>query len=90
LSASTILFGGNPRGSPFTRVIFNLFDAWANAYRKDRPARILFGQTLFNSEPINITGVGGLNDDLNLASIPGACGTCHDSLNVGTIPFQPR
>jgi len=38
---------------------------------------------LFNSKAINITGVGGLNDDLNLAVIPGTCGTCHDSPNVG-------
>jgi cytochrome c peroxidase len=75
--------GGNPRGTPFTPVIFNLFDAWANAYRDDRRASILRGQTLFNSKPINITGVAGLNDDLNLASIPGTCGTCHDSPNVG-------
>src|SRR5262249_27236037 len=34
-------------------------------------------------KPILITGVAGLNDDLNVASIPGNCGTCHDSLNVG-------
>jgi cytochrome c peroxidase len=27
--------------------------------------------------------VGGLNDDLNVASIPGTCGTCHDSPNIG-------
>src|SRR5436305_4319810 len=46
-------------------------------------ATIVRGQTLFNSKPINITGVAGLNDDLNLASIPGICGTCHDSPNVG-------
>ena len=87
--------GGNPHGTPFTPVIFTLFDAWANArshngdedrdgdHRDDRRASILRGQTLFNSKPINITGVAGLNDDLNLASIPGTCGTCHDSPNVG-------
>jgi cytochrome c peroxidase len=75
--------GGNPRGTPFTPVIFNLFDAWANGYRDDRRASILRGQSLFNSKPINITGVAGLNDDLNLTSIPGTCGTCHDSPNVG-------
>jgi len=75
--------GGNPRDTPFTPVIFSLFDAWANVYRDDRRASILRGQTLFNSKPINITGVAGLNDDLNLASIPGTCGTCHDSPNVG-------
>lgn|SRR6185312_8352932 len=81
--------GGNPKGIPFTPTIFNLFDAWANRSWHDRDAQrerrasILRGQTLFNSKPINITGVAGLNDDLNLASIPGTCGTCHDSPNVG-------
>ena len=83
--------GGNPQGTPFTPVIFNLFDAWTNltSDRGDdqgydsRRASIARGQALFNSKPINITGVAGLNDDLNVASIQGTCGTCHDSLNVG-------
>jgi cytochrome c peroxidase len=38
---------------------------------------------LFNSTKINITGVGGLNDAINQASISGFCGTCHDTPNVG-------
>ena len=75
--------GGNPLGAPFTPVIFNLFDEWANAYREDPRASILRGQTVFNSKPIDITRVAGLNDDLNLELIPGTCGTCHDSPNVG-------
>jgi cytochrome c peroxidase len=87
--------GGNPHGTPFTPVIFSLYAAWTNQQSSDgngdeegddqqsRRASILRGQTLFNSKPINITGVAGLNDDLNLASIPGTCGTCHDSPNVG-------
>jgi len=84
--------GGNPHGTPFTPVIFNLFNAWANLPsngnddgddRNSRRASIVRGQTLFNSKRINITGVAGLNDDLNLASIPGSCGTCNNSPNVG-------
>jgi cytochrome c peroxidase len=82
--------GGNPHGTPFTPVIFSLYDAWANLQfqpgnqdENNTRASILRGQTLFNSKPINITGVAGLNDDLNLTSIPGTCGTCHDSPNVG-------
>ncbi|HXP83636.1 MAG TPA: hypothetical protein VN841_02895 [Bryobacteraceae bacterium] len=82
--------GGNPHGTPFTPVIFTLFNAWANQPAQNsgsdlysRRASIVRGQTLFNSKPINITGVAGLNDDLNLPSIPGTCGTCHDSPNVG-------
>jgi hypothetical protein len=81
--------GQNPQGIPFTPTIFNLYNSWANAQSRGgglqqaQRASILRGQNLFNSKPINITGVGGLNDDLNLASIPGTCGTCHDSPNVG-------
>jgi hypothetical protein len=41
------------------------------------------GEEVFNTKPINIVGVSGLNDDLNMPSIPGFCGTCHDSPNVG-------
>jgi cytochrome c peroxidase len=86
--------GGNPQGTPFTPVIFNLFDAWAKQRshgdngedgddQSSRRASIARGQALFNSKPISITGVAGLNDDLKLTSIPGTCGTCHDSPNVG-------
>jgi cytochrome c peroxidase len=84
--------GGNPYATPFTPVIFTLYDAWANRRSTDSEdngrqmaarASIARGQAIFNSKPINITGVAGLNDDLGVASIPGNCGTCHDSLNVG-------
>jgi hypothetical protein len=87
--------GGNLKGTPFTPVIFKLFNTWANQNSEDsdndpahddqetRRARIARGQKLFNSKAINISGVAGLNDDLNLASITGTCGTCHDSPNVG-------
>jgi hypothetical protein len=77
--------GGNPLGTAFTPAIFNLFGAWADRYeeRSGERARIARGEALFNSKPINITGVAGLNDDLNVESIPGTCGTCHDAFNVG-------
>lgn len=41
------------------------------------------GEKVFNDTKINITGVSGLNDELNMPSIPGFCGTCHDSPNIG-------
>jgi cytochrome c peroxidase len=41
------------------------------------------GEQVFNSVPINITGVAGLNDVLNQQSIAGFCGTCHDTPNSG-------
>ena len=84
--------GLNPFKTPFTPVIFTLFrPSWAHAESDDdrhgdhaaRRASILRGQTLFNSRPINITGVGGLNDATGLPLITGTCGTCHDTPNVG-------
>ena len=86
--------GGNPNQIPFTPTIFSLFDAWvARQSRGDddhggdgsssHRASIASGQALFNSKPIQIVNVAGLNDDLNLAVLPGTCGTCHDSPNVG-------
>jgi len=41
------------------------------------------GEALFNSKPIAITGVKGLNDDLNVAVIQGTCTTCHNTPNAG-------
>ena len=88
--------GLNPKGIPFSPVIFTDFAAWAklksshgdDADEEDEgrtAARLAVarGEELFNSKRINITGVKGLNDDLGVVSIPGTCGTCHDSPNVG-------
>lgn len=75
-------FGLNPTGAAFNPKIFNLYDAWANSL--GRRASIARGQALFNSKPITISGVAGINDVAGLpASFSGTCGTCHDSPNVG-------
>jgi len=76
-------FGLNPTGAPFNPNIFNLFDAWNNS-RSSARASIARGQVIFNSKPITISGVAGINDVSGLpASFTGTCGTCHDSPNVG-------
>jgi cytochrome c peroxidase len=84
--------GGNPKNIPFTASVFTLFDTWLHApggpfdffgIERARRESIARGQEVFNSKPIAIVGVAGLNDDLNLASIPGTCGTCHDSPSIG-------
>lgn len=41
------------------------------------------GQQIFNSRPITITGVNGLNDVLGKPTMLGTCTTCHDAPNVG-------
>ena len=84
--------GGNPTGAQFTPNIFNLFQAWTSlpgtgGVNKDRTA-VARGETIFNSTPINITGVVGLNDVLGMQSIPGFCGTCHDTPNVGNYSVK--
>jgi cytochrome c peroxidase len=79
--------GGNPLGSvPFTPFIFGLYDEWAKSQHSRASsgrASIARGEVVFNTKPINIVNVAGLNDDLDLPSIPGNCGTCHDTPNVG-------
>jgi cytochrome c peroxidase len=79
--------GGNPDGLPFTSQIFDLYQAW-NSINGDEDVdasrqAVARGEVLFNSTPITITGVAGINDLPGLASISGFCGTCHDSPNVG-------
>ena len=80
--------GLNPTGAPFSPVIFDLYDAWADLNGQGGGAvaarrAIARGQQVFNSVLINITGVAGINDELNLPSVPGFCGTCHDTPNAG-------
>jgi hypothetical protein len=81
--------GLNPTGAPFDPNIFNLYPSSTpgshddNGDHNDGAKSIANGQRLFNTRAINITGVTGLNDVLNQPSIPGFCGTCHDTPDVG-------
>ena len=75
-------FGFNPTGAAFNPAIFNLFASWANSH-SGANASVARGETVFNTKPITITGVAGINDTLGLTSLVGTCGTCHDSPNVG-------
>jgi cytochrome c peroxidase len=84
-----------PGDGQFTPAIFNGFDAWAALPYYDPRASVARGQAIFNSKPINITGVAGINDDVSagglvpggIASLSGTCGTCHDTPNVGNHSF---
>lgn len=85
--------GGDPTGEKFSPSAFSLYAAWENigeqnyGDEKDNArAEIAAGEKLFNTQPVIITGVRGLNDNAALgspASITGTCTTCHDSPNVG-------
>jgi len=75
-------FEFNHTDAPFDPNVFNLFSPWKNAL--GRRASIARGEELFNSKPITISGVAGINDVAGLpASFSGTCGTCHDTPNVG-------
>ncbi|HEY6384802.1 MAG TPA: hypothetical protein VIX91_03880 [Candidatus Acidoferrum sp.] len=84
-----------PGDGQFTPAIFNAFDAWADLPASDPRAAVARGQAIFNSKPINITGVAGINDDVSagglvaggVPSLMGTCGTCHDTPNVGNHSF---
>jgi cytochrome c peroxidase len=84
-----------PGDGVFTPDIFNLYNSWASLPSFDFRASVARGQTIFNSRPITITGVAGINDDVaagglvsgGIPSLSGTCGTCHDSPNVGNHSF---
>jgi cytochrome c peroxidase len=84
-----------PGDGLFTPAIFNTFDVWAKLPSSDTRAAIARGQAIFNSKPITITGVAGINDDAStgglvaggIESLTGTCGTCHDTPNVGNHSF---
>ena len=81
----------------FTPDAMSLYQGWQayifDARRQDEEGRdrriavarraVARGEVLFNTKPINITGVKGLNDDLGLPAIAGTCTTCHDAPNAG-------
>jgi hypothetical protein len=85
--------GLNPTGAPFDPGAFTIFDAWTNRPRHDAVDRarraIARGEALFNTKPIVITGVAGLNNQTfpNGVTVPdsltGSCTTCHDTPNAG-------
>lgn len=70
----------DPLNPPFTP---NAFDIFSGTNAADPLKRaITRGEALFNTKPISISGVPGLN---NLVGdpFPGTCTTCHNSPNVG-------
>jgi hypothetical protein len=84
-----------PGDGQFTPAIFDTFGSWANLPARDPRAAVARGEVIFNSTPINITGVAGINDDVaagglvagGIPTLTGTCGTCHDTPNVGDHSF---
>jgi cytochrome c peroxidase len=86
--------GLNPTGTAFDPNAFTLFDAWSAGRPTAGPVgaarqAIVRGQAIFNTNPITLTGVSGLNGETFSsgttvpASLTGTCTVCHDSPNVG-------
>lgn len=83
-------FGGDPKGNPFTPIVFTLFDGWAGeeSVQKRNPvhaarASVFRGQRLFNTKQFTIENVKGINDDFKVPTLIGTCSTCHNAFNSG-------
>lgn len=87
--------GADPTGQAFDPTAMTLFAPWASLPGDDdedgkgrNAARraIAAGEQLFNSAPLQITNVRGLNDNAALGkpqSFVGHCTSCHDTPEVG-------
>ena len=85
-----VVSGDYRTGALFNPTVFKLYDAWntvdrggADGSRTDARRSVARGETLFNTKPIAITGVKGLNDDLSVPVLQGTCTTCHDTPSSG-------
>jgi cytochrome c peroxidase len=104
LSDRTLTFGGNdplgcdPTGAgctgsnpAFSSIVFTEYDAWASLPGSGRTAArasVARGQALFNTLPVPIASVFGINDDFGGPGdfdvpILGTCTTCHDTPHAG-------
>jgi len=85
-----VVSGDYRTGAAFENAVFRLYDAWKaldgrekEGGRAEARRAVARGETLFNTRPIMITGVKGLNDDLDVPILAGTCTTCHDTPHSG-------
>lgn len=82
-----VVSGDYRTGALFDPTVFKLYDAWDTPIPGGgvvaRRLAVARGQRLFNSKPIQIAGVKGLNDDLGVPVLSGTCTTCHDTPSAG-------
>jgi cytochrome c peroxidase len=91
------VLGADPFHIAFDDTSMTLFAAWENGgnpqdyergayYRRQARSDIAAGEVLFNTAPLTISAVRGLNDNAalgNPVSFQGTCTSCHDTPNVG-------
>lgn len=87
--------GADPNGMAFNPVSMTLYTAWESnparqriefPFNNNARAEIAAGEKLFNSAPMTISNVRGLNDNAALnkpTAFAGTCATCHDTPNIG-------
>jgi hypothetical protein len=89
--------GADPNHIAFTPVSMTLYSAWDRSasdrrnddrddHRAAARAEIAAGEQLFDSAPMTISNVRGLNDNAALnkpTAFAGTCATCHDTPNIG-------
>ena len=86
-----VVSGDYKSGAPFDPAVFTLYNAWMgtmdshedDGHATEARRAVARGQSLFNTKPIRIEGVKGLNDDLSVPVLQGTCTTCHDTPNSG-------
>ncbi|CAN5924605.1 hypothetical protein BH11MYX4_BH11MYX4_50740 [soil metagenome] len=82
-----VLSGDYRTHVPFTTKVFDEFDSWASlgggSHLDEARRAVARGQEIFDSHPIAITGVKGINDDFGVPVLSGSCTTCHDTPHFG-------
>ena len=90
------VLGADPFGVAFDDTSMTLYAAWENggnpedyepgaSDRREARSDIAAGEALFNTAPLTISAVRGLNDNAalgNPVSFQGTCTSCHDAPNV--------
>jgi hypothetical protein len=75
--------GGDPTGAKFNPASMTLYTAWAGSANAAQ-ASIARGENIFNTAPLTITNVSGLNGQPGApATIKASCSFCHDAPNLG-------
>ena len=75
----------NDPNGPFNTNSMSMYTTWLNSPNEYRRS-IARGEALFNTKPITISGVKGLNDNPYFGSpvsFTGSCTTCHNTPNSG-------
>lgn len=94
-----VVSGDYRTGDRFNPAVFRLYEAWSahghvrtndnegsdhsDHGRAEARESVARGEALFNTRPIQIEGVKGLNDDLHIPVLQGTCTTCHDTPSAG-------